>query len=151
MACKRIVQGILALSIAAIIALVGMKLSLSPVHADDESAAQVAMLSDSQGVNFDEYLRGVYLSVKKSWFQNMPATVSFGNQGINAVEFRILQNGSVPQDFVKIVLKSEKSDLDAASLRAVRTASFSHLPEKYSQPFIVLRFTFYYNSKPPKQ
>ena len=134
------------------IVLVGMKLSFSRVHADDESAAQVAMLSDSEGVNFNEYLRGVYLSVKKSWFENMPATVSLGNQGINSVEFRILQNGSVPQDFVRMVRKSKKSDLDAASLRAVRGAgSFSHLPLKFSQPFIALRFTFYYNIKPPKQ
>lgn len=120
----------------------------------NESTTPVAgleLLTESEGVNFNEYLRGVYLSLKRSWFVNMPASVQLGDQGINTVEFRILQDGSVPPDFVKMVRKSDKSALDAASLRAVREAgSFGHLPEKFSKPFILLRFTFYYNVPPPK-
>jgi hypothetical protein len=29
-------------------------------------------------------------------------------------------------------------------------APFNHLPEKFSKPFIVLRFTFYYNLPIPR-
>ena len=50
-----------------------------------------------------------------------------------------------------MVSRSEKKDFDAASLRAIREAApFEHLPEKFSQPFIVLRFHFYYNLPLPK-
>jgi hypothetical protein len=31
------------------------------------------------------------------------------------------------------------------------TAPFSHLPENFSQPFIELRFTFYYNLPIPQK
>lgn len=81
----------------------------------------------------------------------MPPSVESGQQGINTVQFRVLKDGTVPEDFLKLVFSSEKKDLDEASLQGVRKAApFSHLPETYSQPFIVLRFTFYYNIAPKK-
>ena len=62
------------------------------------------------------------------------------------MEFRVLQDGNVTKDSLKITASSRKSDLDAASLQKVREAApFSHLPEKFTQPFVELRFTFYYN------
>ncbi len=69
---------------------------------------------------------------------------------MNAVQFRILRNGNIPNDSVELTYHSGKSDLDAASLQAIREAGpFDKLPEKFSQPFAVLRVTFYYNLKPP--
>jgi outer membrane biosynthesis protein TonB len=51
---------------------------------------------------------------------------------------------------VELMNHSRKSDLDAASLEAIREAGpFDKLPEKFSQPFILVRVTFYYNVKPP--
>lgn len=115
-------------------------------------AAGIEILTDTEGVDFNSYLREVYLSVKKEWFANMPPSVEMGNQGVNTVEFRIQQNGNVPRDFLKMAYRSGKSDLDAASLQAVRGAGpFNPLPEKFSQPFILLRLTFYYNIQPPKR
>ena len=109
------------------------------------------MLSDTEGVDFNPYLREVYLSVKKTWFANMPPSIEKGQQGKNIVEFRVLQDGNVPKDSLKMVLSSEKSDFDTASLQGIREAApFNHLPEKLSQPFIVLRFTFYYNLPVPR-
>jgi len=123
--------------------------SSAPAHGS--AAGGIEILTDTEGVNFNSYIKEVYSSVKKRWFSNMPPSIEKGNQGVNAVEFRILQDGTVPQDFVKMVQHSGKSDLDAASLEAVREAGpFSHLPEKFSQPFVLLRFNFYYNLKPPK-
>jgi outer membrane biosynthesis protein TonB len=50
-----------------------------------------------------------------------------------------------------MVRSSEKSDFDAASSQAVREAApFNHLPQKFSKPFIEVRFTFYYNVAPSK-
>ena len=103
------------------------------------------------GGEFYSYLRDVYVSVKKRWFANMPPSVEKGQQGTNTFEFHVLQDGSVPKDSLKMVLRSDKSDFDAASLQGIREAvPFSHLPEKLAQPFIVLRFTFYYNLPIPR-
>src|SRR5215469_14382237 len=60
------------------------------------------MLTDTKGIDFKPYIHDVYLSVKKSWFASMPPSVGKGQQGVNAVEFRILQDGSVPKDFLKM-------------------------------------------------
>jgi TonB family protein len=111
----------------------------------------IEMLSDTEGVDFNSYLRDMYFSVKKNWFANMPSSLERGQQGINKVELRVLQDGSVPKDFLKMVQSSETSDFDTASLQGVREAApFHHLPESFSKPYIVLRFTFYYNLRPPR-
>jgi outer membrane biosynthesis protein TonB len=111
----------------------------------------ITMLSDTEGVDFNSYLRDAYLSVKKRWFANMPPSVEKGQQGTNTVEFRVLQDGTVPKDSLKMTVWSEKSDFDAASVEGIQEgAPFGHLPEKFSKPFIVLRFTFYYNLPVPK-
>jgi TonB family protein len=111
----------------------------------------IEMLSDTEGVDFNSYLRDVYYSVKKTWFGNMPPSVEKGQQGTNTFEFHVLQDGSVPKDSLKMVQTSDKSDLDAASLQGIREAMpFHHLPEQFSKPYIVLRFTFYYNLRPPR-
>lgn len=117
-----------------------------PLQSSGQVRAGLEMLSDTEGIDFNAYLREVYLSVKKRWVANMPPSAEKGQQGSNTVEFRVLRDGNVPKDYSRIVIRSEKSDFDAASLQAIREAApFSHLPEKFSQPFIVLRITFYYN------
>jgi hypothetical protein len=115
------------------------------------AACGMEMLTATEGVDFDSYLREVYISVKKRWFANMPPSIEKGQKGINAVEFRIMQDGNVAKEFSKMIFGSE-SDFNAASLQAVREAvPFHHLPEKFSKPFIDVRFTFYYNVAPPKR
>jgi outer membrane biosynthesis protein TonB len=109
------------------------------------------MLTDTGGVDFNSYLRELYISVKKRWFANMPPSIEKGQKGINAVEFRVTQDGHLAKEFPKIVFGSE-SDFNAASLQAVREAApFNHLPGKFSKPFIEVRFTFYYNVAPPRR
>lgn len=113
-------------------------------------SAGLQLLTDPEGVDFNPCLRQVYISVRNSWYAIMPPSVEKGEQGVNSVEFHVLQDGTVPKDSVKMTSQSGKSTLDAASLQAVREASpINRLPDKFSQPFIVLRITFYYNRKPP--
>lgn len=47
---------------------------------------------------------------------NMPPSVEKGQQGINTAQLRILADGNVLKDFVKLVVSSETADLDVASL-----------------------------------
>jgi TonB family protein len=115
-----------------------------------ERSAGIEMLTPTEGVDFNGYLRNVYGTTKKRWFANMPASVAKGNKGINSVEFRILQDGTVPKEFMKIKAPSGKADLDEASLAGIRAAApFAKLPAEFTGPYIELRFTFYYNLAPP--
>jgi TonB family protein len=115
-----------------------------------KASAGIELLTDPEGVDFNNCLRQVYFSVQKNSYASMPPSVEKGNQGVNAVKFRILRDGSVPKDSVELMYRSGKDELDTASLPAVREAEpFKPLPEKFSQPFILLRITFYYNLKPP--
>jgi TonB family protein len=89
--------------------------------------------------------------VKKRWYANMPPSIEKGQQGTNTIEFLVLQDGSVPKDSLRMVENSGKSDFDAASLQGVREVMpFNPLPAPFSKPFIVLRFTFYYNVPIPR-
>ena len=47
------------------------------------------LLSDTDGVDFNPYLRELHLAVKKRWFANMPPSIEKGQQGKNTVEFRV--------------------------------------------------------------
>ena len=118
--------------------------SSTPRHGEVRSGLE--MLTDTEGIDFNPYLRTVYVSVRQNWFAVMPASVQAAQQGVNKVEFRIMQDGKIPEDSVKLTVPSAKKDFDRASVVAIRASGpFSHLPEKFSQPFIALRITFYYN------
>ncbi|HEY2822059.1 MAG TPA: TonB family protein [Candidatus Acidoferrum sp.] len=109
----------------------------------------LSMLSSAEEVDFRPYLRDVYAVVKKRWLANARPSLEKGEKGIDVVEFRIQKDGNVPKDLLTIKVGSGKSDLDAASLEAVREAApFSKLPDKFAQAYIELRFTFYYNLQP---
>ena len=87
------------------------------------------MLTDTEGIDFNAYLRTVYISVRQNWSAIMPPSVQMGQQGVNSVEFRIMQDGKIPEDFVKLTARSGKEDLDRASLTAIRAlAPFDHIP-----------------------
>jgi TonB family protein len=121
--------------------------SQEPIQKKPQIGSGIQLLSDTQGVDFNSYLQTMYLSVKYKWQSVLPPSVGSGEQGRNTVQFRVLQDGTVPEEFLKLVFSSEKKDLDEASMQAIRKAApFSHLPEKYSAPFIILRFTFAYNT-----
>jgi hypothetical protein len=65
--------------------------------------------ADGRGgvVDFNDYLRDLYLSsVKKRWYANMPPSIEKGQQGTNTIEFRDLQDGSVPKDSLRMVENS---------------------------------------------
>ena len=117
-----------------------------------QSQGGMEVLTPTEGVDFGPYLHSMYVSVKKKWLANMPASVASGQRGRNSVQFRILRDGSIPKDYLNIVSSSGRNELDEASLRAVRDAApFGRLPEKYSADYIELRFSFSYNLPQERQ
>lgn len=112
--------------------------------------AGIQMLTDNEGIDFQDYLHRVYLKVKQNWEVVMPASVYLGDQGVVSLQFRIMKDGSVPDGDPAQVFSSGKEPLDRAAFSSIRGSNpFQPLPSKFKAEYIVLRFTYYYNLQPP--
>jgi TonB family protein len=81
----------------------------------------------------------------------MPPSVEKGDKGVVSIQFRVQQDGKIPEDSLKVLSSSGKKEFDDAGLNAIRDAApFDHLPSKFSHPFIELRMAFYYNVAPQR-
>ena len=115
-------------------------------------ALALEVLTDTEGVDFNDVVRSAYHAVRKACYENIPPSVEKGMQGTNTAEFRLMRNGTIAQDSIRLTVRSRKDELDTASLRAVHEADqFKIFPEKSSQPYLQVRFIFYYNLKPPQR
>ncbi|MGA2427375.1 MAG: cell envelope integrity protein TolA [Candidatus Acidiferrum sp.] len=109
----------------------------------------IEMLTPTEGVDFNDYLQRVYLTVKRNWFAVMPESVRLGDKGIVSLQFRITKNGVVPDGEPVTVQVSGKEPLDRAAISSIRASTpFEPLPPQFSGPYIELRFTYYYNLQP---
>ena len=114
------------------------------------AAAGIQMLTDTEGIDFNDYLRRVYLAVRGKWYAVMPASVQLGDQGVVSLQFKIMRNGSVPDGDPSQVFSSGKEPLDRAAFSSIRASNpFPPLPAGFKADHIELRFTYYYNLKPP--
>ncbi|MGB2666737.1 MAG: TonB C-terminal domain-containing protein [Candidatus Acidiferrum sp.] len=110
----------------------------------------IQMLTDNEGIDFNDYLRRVYLTVKQNWFAVMPASVQLGDQGVVSLQFKIMRDGSVPDGDPQRVFGSGKEPLDRAAISSIRASNpFPTLPAQFKGPYIELRFTYYYNMPIP--
>jgi TonB-like protein len=109
----------------------------------------IEMLTPNEGVDFDNYLQRVYVTVKRNWFAVMPGSVELGEKGIVVLTFKIMRNGSVPSAEPVIQRNSGKEPLDRAAYSSVRASNpFEPLPPQFSGPYIELRYTYLYNIPP---
>ena len=114
------------------------------------ASAGIEMLTDTEGVDFNDYLRRVYYAVKQNWYAVMPASVQLGDQGVVSLQFKIMRDGSVPDSDPQRVFGSGKEPLDRAAISSIRTSNpFPNLPAQFKGPYIELRFTYYYNMAIP--
>jgi TonB C terminal len=109
----------------------------------------IEMLTPDEGVDFNDYLHRVYVTVKRNWFSVMPGSVELGEKGIVFLTFRINRDGSVPSDEPVIERNSGKEPLDRAAYSSVRASNpFEPLPPQFKGPYIELRYRYYYNLLP---
>lgn len=109
----------------------------------------VEMLSPTEGLDWSSYLQRVYVKVKQNWFAIMPESVELGERGVVYLTFKIMRNGSVPDDEPIIELKSGKEPLDRAASSSIRTSNpFEPLPSQYTRDYILLRYRYFYNIDP---
>jgi TonB family protein len=122
-------------------------------HAGKGTAgAGIEMLTDTQGVDFNDYLRRIYYIVKGNWYAVMPPSVELGEQGVVSLHVKIMRDGSVPDPEPVMLYGSGKEPLDRAAVSSIRTSNpFPPLPPQFKGPYIELRYTYYYNIQPPNQ
>jgi TonB family protein len=107
----------------------------------------IDVLTDTQGVNFRDYLPVVIHEVRRNWYSLMPASARapLMKKGKVSIEFAILKDGKV--DGVRYVdPTSGDPGLDHAAYTAVRVSGpFPPLPGEFTGDYLALRFHFYYN------
>jgi TonB family protein len=120
-------------------------------HGRGTASAGIEMLTDNEGIDFNDYLHRVYLIVQRNWYAVMPASVSLGDQGVVSLQFKITKDGVVPDGDPAQVFSSGKEPLDRAAFSSIRASNpFPPLPPGFKADHIELRFTYYYNLQPPK-
>jgi TonB family protein len=104
------------------------------------------ILSDTQGVDFSPYLARLITVVRQNWYQLLPPSAfpPISKQGKLTIQFGILKDGNVAG--MTLVSSSGDVALDRASWGSITASNpFPPLPNEFSGPYLLLRFTYYYN------
>jgi len=114
----------------------------------DRMKPGVSILTNTEGVDFDSYLRRLLATVKRNWYAVMPESAMLGDKGIVGITFRINHDGTI--DSLNLERTSGKDPLDRAAMASLQASNpVEPLPPQFKGPFIELRFGFYYNLIPP--
>jgi hypothetical protein len=103
------------------------------------------VLSDTQGVKFGPYVRGVIQEIKRNWYDSLPPSEE--RRGKLAIEFAITKEGELAEMF--LVARPGGPD-DETMVRTAwssitKSSPFPPLPKKFAGSFLSLRVRFYYN------
>jgi TonB family protein len=115
--------------------------------------SDLQILSDTEGVNFEPYLRRVAWQVKNHWYNLIPdaARAPIMKSGSVTIQFAIAKTGEIQgMTFLK---SSGVPTLDFAAWRGIKESGpFVPLPADFKGSSLQLQMTFWYNPKeePPK-
>ncbi len=147
--------GITALVFTLVLAVAGQEASSAPKTEvpsknNDAPPANIVtpleVLSDTQGVDLQPYLRNVLTKIRKNWYNLLPPEARKPDlkQGKVSIEFVILPKGTIAA--MKITKPSGNIALDRAAWGGiVASVPFAPLPEEFRGPYLALRFHFDYN------
>ena len=111
----------------------------------------VQILSDTQGVDFTNYINRLLATLKRNWEYVMPESARMGDKGVVFTSFQIYPNGSVTAPDPLLDRTSGKEPLDNAAMSAIHASNpFEPLPSQFHGPYLRLRIVFIYNI-PPEQ
>ena len=106
------------------------------------------IMSDTQGVDFDPYMKRVVNDVRMNWYSLIPdsAMPPFLKKGKVTIEFAIMPDGRVAGMSIMQGGSSGDVSLDRAAWGGItKSDPFQPLPKQYKGPYLRLRFRFYYN------
>jgi len=104
------------------------------------------ILSDTQGVDFSNYIQRLLATLKRNWDYVMPESAQMGDRGLTATTFKIRPDGSVVPPDPILERTSGKEPLDNAAMSAIHASNpFEPLPSQFHGPYLELRIWFDYN------
>ncbi len=108
----------------------------------------VEILTDTMGVDFGPYLKGIVPTVRHNWDEIVLSSVSpsMYKRGKVSIEFDILKDGTVGG--MKVHASSGDATLDRTAWGSITASDpFPSLPKEFPGERIGLRFYYYYNLK----
>lgn len=109
----------------------------------------MTILTDTEGVDFNSYMRRLHDIVMKNWSAVLPESFYMGDKGVVVITFHIDRDGSIHVTEPVLERTSGKEALDRAVMSAIHSSvPFEPLPTEFKGPFIELRAAFYYNLQP---
>ncbi len=108
----------------------------------------IEVLSDTQGVDFNNWLQRWHYITQMTWDPLIPDEVNppILKQGVVAVRFKVLPNGQVTD--MQLDGRSGDTGLDRAAWGAITGSSYPPLPTEFHGPYLELRAYFLYNVEP---
>ena len=112
----------------------------------------VQVLSDTQGVDFSNWLQRWHWETEHTWDPLIPDEVNapINKAGMVAIEFKVLPNGRLMPDSVHLVGRSGDTALDRAAWGALTGSNYPPLPREFHGPYLELRAYFLYNMEVPR-
>jgi len=110
----------------------------------------VQVLSDTEGVDFNPWLRRWYFETEHTWDPLIPDEVNppILKQGQCMIRFKVLPNGRIMEGSMVLEGRSGDTALDRAAWGALTGSNYPPLPREFHGPFLELRAIFMYNMRP---
>lgn len=109
-------------------------------------APDMGVAIDTAGHNLGPYLKILKDRVESNW--RVPSIARFEVSGVSVVYFKLHQDGSITD--IRIIQSSEHEPLDTSSSNAIKAVTgMPPLPDHIDEPWIPIKFGFYYNMRPP--
>jgi hypothetical protein len=113
---------------------------------------QPEILSDTQGVDFRAWMQRWHHETQNTWDPLIPDEVNppLLKSGLVVIRFKVLPNGRLMDDSVKLEGRSGDSALDRAAWGALTGSNYPPLPRDFHGPYLEIRAYFLYNMQPAK-
>jgi hypothetical protein len=111
----------------------------------------VEILSDTDGVDFSNYLKTWHEITEATWNKLMPdeAGKPILRKGVVAIRFDILPDGHLKSKSMILEGRSGDTALDRAAWGALTGSDYQPLPSEFHGPYLELRAVFLYNMQAP--
>ncbi len=109
----------------------------------------VEVLSDTQGVDFNNWLIRWHRETERTWDPLIPDEVNppILKSGVVVIRFKVLPNGRLMDGSVTLEGRSGDTALDRAAWGALTGSNYPPLPREFHGPYLELRAIFLYNTE----
>ncbi len=112
----------------------------------------IQVLSDTQGVDFNNWLQRWHHETERTWDPLIPDEVNppINKAGMVAIRFKVLPSGRLMDGSLVLEGRSGDTALDRAAWGALTGSNYPPLPREFHGPYLELRAFFLYNMQPPQ-